>query len=118
MNDEWCPPTGDQLIPTDLDTATAATTPDAARDIEASARSSETSDLVLGVSDADIRLVDAFHHELALEASADKSPPTRAEQLANAELAASFERLKAMTPEELRAETARRLRERQRRDGR
>ena len=118
MNDEWCPPTGEQLIPADLDNVTAATTRDAALDIEASVRSSETSDLVLGVSEADIRLVDAFHHELALEASADKSPPTRAEQLANAELAASFERLKAMTPEELRAERARRLRERQRRGSR
>ena len=74
--------------------------------------------LVLGVSEADIRLVDAYFHELALDASSDPSPPTREEQTANAELAESFARLKSMTPDELRAERARRIRERRRRDGR
>ena len=116
MTDEWCPPTGEQLIPADLDEVTATTTPDVAREIDASVRSMEA-DLVLGVSEADIRLVDAFFHELALDASEDKSPPTRAEQLADAESIAALERLKAMTPDELRAERARRLRERRLRDG-
>ncbi len=74
--------------------------------------------LVLGVSEADIRLVDAYYHELALEASNDPSPLTREEQIADAEWAESFARLKAMTPDELRAERARRIRERRRRDGR
>jgi hypothetical protein len=117
MNDEWCPPSGEQLIPANLDDMTAATTPDAARDIDASARPAESADLVLGVSEADIRLVDAFYHEVALDASTDKAPPTRAERLANAESIAALARLRAMTPDELRAERARRLRERQPRDG-
>ena len=75
-------------------------------------------ELVLGASEADIRLVDAYFHELALDASNDPSPPTREEQIANAESVAAFERLKAMTPDELRAERARRIQERRRRDGR
>ena len=115
MNDEWCPPTGEQTIPAEL---TAATAPDAAHDTEASLKSFEGADLVLGVSEADIRMVDAFFHEVALDASEDKSPLTPAELLADAESVAAFERLKAMTPEEQRAERARRLRERRLRDGR
>jgi hypothetical protein len=118
MNDEWCPPTGEQLIPADLDKTTAATTRNAAGDIDSSARQKESADLVLGVSEADIRLVDAFYHEVALEASADKAPQSRPDHLANAESIAAFERLRAMSPDELRAERARRIRERQRRDGR
>ena len=75
-------------------------------------------EVVLGVSEADINLVDAYFHELALDASEDPSPPTCEEQIADAESVAAFARLKAMTPDELRAETARRIRERRRRDGR
>ena len=114
MNDEWSPPTGEQLIPVDLDNVTGSTTPNA-REIDA--RRTEGADLVLGVSEADIRLVDAFYHELALEASAVKLSASPAEQLADAESVAAFERLKAMTPEEQRAERARRIRERQQGDG-
>jgi hypothetical protein len=72
--------------------------------------SKKRDELVLGVSEADFRLVDAFYQELALEASNDPSAPTREEQTANAESAKSFARLKAMTPDELRAERARRIR--------
>jgi hypothetical protein len=71
-------------------------------------------DLVLRVTEGDIRMVEAYYHELALEASQDRSPPTLEEQIALKKLAASFERLKAMTREELLAERARRLRQRRR----
>ena len=70
--------------------------------------------LVLRVTEGDIRMVEAYYHELALEASQDKSPPTPEEQVALQKLAASFERLKAMTREELLAERARRLRQHRR----
>lgn len=110
MTDEWCPPSGEHSIPKDVETVTA--------NHNDAAQSATCGDLVLGVSEADFRLVDAFFYELALDASNDPSPPTREEQAANAALAASFARLKAMSPDELRVERARRLAERRRRDGR
>lgn len=70
--------------------------------------------LVLRVTEGDIRMVETYYHELALEASQDRSPPTPEEQVALKKLEASFERLKAMTREELLAERARRLHQRQR----
>jgi hypothetical protein len=70
--------------------------------------------LVVRVTESDIRMVESYYHELALEASQDKSPPTPEEQVTLQKLAASFERLKAMTREELLAERARRLRQRRR----
>ena len=70
--------------------------------------------LVLRVTESDIRMVEAYYHELALEASQDRSPPTPEEQVALKKLAPSFERLKAMTREELLAERARRLGQRRR----
>lgn len=80
--------------------------------------SKKRGELVHGVSEADVRLVDTYFHELAIDASNDPSPLTPEEQAADAESVASFARLKAMTPDELRAERARRIRERRRRDGR
>jgi len=65
--------------------------------------SKERDELVLGVSEADFRLVEAFYNELALEASNDPSPPTRGGAGRNAELVESFARLTSMTPDELRA---------------
>ena len=79
--------------------------------------SKKRDDLVLGVSEADINLVDAYFHELALESVSDPSPLTPEEQAADAGSVAAFERLKAMTPDELRAERARRMRERRLRYG-
>ena len=117
MNDEWCPSTGEHVIPTGLDEVTAARTRGTARDIDATARSADNMDLILGVSETDVRLVDALYHELALDASNARTPASRAERDANAESAASFARLKAMTPDELSAERARRMRARQQRRG-
>ncbi len=67
-------------------------------------------DPVLGVTAGELRMVDAFFHELALEAAADPRPPTPAEQIAVDNLRARFERLKAMKPEEADAERERLLR--------
>jgi hypothetical protein len=106
MTDEWCPSSGEHSMLTKDVTSNA----DAAHSADA--------DLALGVSEADIRLVDAFYHEVALEASNDRAPATHEEQAANAALAESFARLNAMTPDELRAERARRREERRLRGGR
>jgi hypothetical protein len=64
-------------------------------------------DPVFGVTSGELRIVDAFFYELALEAAEDPSPPTAEEQLAIDNLRSRFERLKAMTPEEQDAERAR-----------
>ena len=61
----------------------------------------------LGVTGSELRLFDAFLTELAIEAAEDPRPPTAEEQLAIDDLGARFERLQAMTPEELEAERAR-----------
>lgn len=45
--------------------------------------------------------MDAYHYELALDASKDRSPPTPEEPSERGKLATSFERLKAMTCEEM-----------------
>lgn len=71
---------------------------------------SVSDDVDLGISEGDIRIVDAYFYELALDASEDQSPPTPEEKTEIAKLAASFERLKAMTREEMLAERVRRLR--------
>jgi hypothetical protein len=68
-------------------------------------------DLVLRISEDDVRIVEAYYDELALEASRDRSPPTPEEQIELEKLAASSERLKAMTRPEMLALRARRLRQ-------
>jgi len=68
-------------------------------------------DLALRISEGDIRIVDAYYDELALEASQDRSPPTPEEQVELEKLAVSSERLKAMTRQEMLALRARRLRQ-------
>jgi len=65
--------------------------------------------LVLRVSEGDIRMVDAYYDELALDASMDQSPPTPEERIELEKLTALSERLKAMTREEMLALRARRL---------
>jgi hypothetical protein len=66
-------------------------------------------DPMLGVTSGELRIVDAFIHELALEAAEDPSPPTAEEQLAIDDLRERFERLQRMTPEEEEAERQRLL---------
>jgi len=68
-------------------------------------------DLVLRISEGDVRIVDAYYDELALEASRDRSPPTPEEQVELDKLAASSERLKTMTRAEMLVLRARRLRQ-------
>jgi len=68
-------------------------------------------DLVLRISEGDVRIVEAYYDELALEASRDRSPPTPEEQIELEKLAASSERLKAMSRSEIHALRARRLRQ-------
>jgi len=68
-------------------------------------------ELVLRISEGDVRIVEAYYDELALEASRDRSPPTPEEQIELEKLAASSERLKAMSRSEIHALRARRLRQ-------
>jgi hypothetical protein len=69
MNDDWSPPTAEHDRPSSDHERTEAptTTPDG--DV----------DQVFGVSEADVRMVDAFYYELAMDAANDPSPPTPAE---------------------------------------
>ena len=71
---------------------------------------SEGADLAVRISEGDLRIVDAYYYELALEASQDRSPPTPEDQVELAKLTASSERLKSMTREERLALRAHRLR--------
>lgn len=103
MNDDWCPPTDEHDVPGNLDAVPSVATPDQV-------------DPVLGISEGDVRVVDAFYHELALDASKDPSPLTAEEEAAELRMVASFERLKSMTREELLALREHRLRERRRLD--
>ena len=57
-------------------------------------------------------MVDAFFYEVALDASRDPGPLSPGEEAADRRMVEAFEQLKAMSPEELRAEHARRLRAR------
>lgn len=101
MSDDQCSPIGKHAF-------------SRVKDRRATVPASGEVDLALRVSEGDIRIVDAYLAELALEASQDGSPPTPEEQIAADKLAASFERLKAMTREEMLAERVRRLRQRRR----
>ncbi len=105
MNDDWTTPTGEYEQPgRETPTATSATR-------SAGRRHGDAIDPALDVSPAELRIVDAFFYELALEAAEDPSPPNPREQLAIDNLRARFERLQAMTPEEQEAERQRLLRE-------
>lgn len=65
---------------------------------------------VIGTSEEDLRVLDAYYHHLALDASEDPSPPTAAEQAQLDTIRAHNDRLLAMTPEDMLAERARRRR--------
>ncbi len=108
MNDDWSTPTG-EFEPNRCESASRdgvrlrnrGITPDALDD---------DGDPALGVTAGELRMVDALFHELALESAADPRPPTPTEQVAVDNLRARFDRLKAMTPDELAAERERLLR--------
>jgi len=105
MTDDWTTPTGEYEQPCrETPTATSATR-------SAGRRHGDAMDPALDVSSAELRIVDAFFNELALEAAEDPSPPSPREQLAIDNLRARFERLQAMTPEEEEVERQRLLRE-------
>jgi hypothetical protein len=80
----------------------------------------------LGISNDDIRIVAVYLYQLSLDASDDPSlpmyeddpsSPTPEEKAEVEKLAASFERLKKMTREEMLAERSRRLRRPHRLEG-
>jgi len=104
MTDDWCPPTDQRESPRMPEAMTTATAP--ADDV----------DPVLGISEGDIRMVDAFYHELAVDDSEAETPPTADEEAAELRLAGSFDQLKTMTRAELLALQQQRLRERRRRE--
>lgn len=66
-----------------------------------------------GISEEDLRLLDAINHELALDASNDPRPSTPEEDAAVADLLARAQRTMSMTPEQVARE--RRARRRTRR---
>jgi hypothetical protein len=61
----------------------------------------------LGVTAGELRMVDAFLVEVAIDAAEDPRPPSAAEQLAVADLRVRAEHLKVMSPAELDAERER-----------
>ncbi|MCB9507846.1 MAG: hypothetical protein H6709_02240 [Kofleriaceae bacterium] len=102
MTDDWCPPTDERESPRMPEAIPTATAP------------SDDLDPVLGISEGDIRMVDAFYHELAVDASEAERPRTADEEAAELRLAGSFEQLKTMTRDELLAIRQQRLQERRR----
>jgi hypothetical protein len=101
MTDDWSSPTGEYDQPrAERPGAAIAVHPD------------DELDPVFGVTTGELRTVDAFFYELAIDAAEDPRPPTSAEQVAVDNLRARFERLKAMTAEEAAAERERLLRSR------
>jgi hypothetical protein len=58
-------------------------------------------DMTCELPEADLRLLDAINHELALDASNDPRPSTPEEDEAVAELLASARRMKSMTREQV-----------------
>ena len=97
MKDDWSPPTAEHAIQR------------RPRDGAATATNDEI-DPVLGVSERDLRIVNAFYHELALDASQDPAPLTPRELVELGKLEESLSRVKSMSEEELLSLRARRLR--------
>src|SRR5437868_2617291 len=97
MKDDWSSPTAETALPP------------RPRDGAANGPADDV-DPVLGISECDLNIVNAFYHELAVDASQDPSPLTAAELVELESLDASLSRLKSMSREELLAERARRLR--------
>jgi len=103
MNDDWTSPTGEYEFPCGERATARPMAKHTARP------NVDEIDPVLGVTSGELRIVDAFFYELALEAAEDPSPPTAEELIAIDNLRERFEKLKAMTPEEQDAERARLL---------
>lgn len=58
-------------------------------------------DVAGGISEEDLRLLDAINHELALDASNDPRPNTPEEDEADADLHARAQRTMSMTPDQV-----------------
>lgn len=104
MSDDWTPPTGEYKRPRIIASVEVPAGPDV-----------ECIDPVLGISERDLRLVDAFYHNLGVQASEDPSPPTAEEQESIDWLGEQFAKLQAMTPGELDVLREERARARRRR---
>jgi len=63
----------------------------------------EVVDPVLGIPIKDLRLVDSYFHELAMEAALDPRPNTPAEQAIDDELLVRARERMTMSPDEVRA---------------
>ncbi|MCA9674152.1 MAG: hypothetical protein KC464_03840 [Myxococcales bacterium] len=81
MTDDWSTPTGERMP---FEVGNDDATPD--------------SDLLLAVEERDLRLLDAFFHELALDASNDPTPNTPEEQAEDDAMMAWAQRLMATRP--------------------
>jgi hypothetical protein len=64
-------------------------------------------DPVLGVSEADLNLLDAFYHQLALDAAADPRPSTPEEDADDEWLMERARQRMSMSPDEVRAQRER-----------
>ncbi len=107
MSDDWCSPTG-EFEPARGGDASGEGARLRNRG-ETPVELDDEGDPMLGATGGELRMVDAFFHEVALDDAADPRPPTPAEQLAVDNLRTRFERLKAMTPDEQAAERERLL---------
>ena len=65
-------------------------------------------DVTSGIREEDLRLLDAYNHELAIEASDDPRPNTAEEDEEDAELLRRAQLTMSMTPEEVAIRRARR----------
>ena len=94
MSDDWTTGTGEYALP-----------PIKAKVGEEAAPSGP--DLIRDVDERDLNLLDAFYHQLALDASADPRPNTAQEEEDDAWLLARARARMSMTPEQVRAMRAR-----------
>lgn len=81
MTDDWSTPTGEYVR---AELTTDDTTPD--------------SEFLISVEERDLRILDAFFHELAMDASNDPTPNTPEEQAEDDELMAWAQQLMATPP--------------------
>jgi len=97
MNDDWSPPTAEHDRAAIQRKEERAQTPPP-----------DEIDPVLGVSERDLNVLNAYYHHQAVEASQSDAPLTAAEEVQLDAIRAHNDRLLAMTPEEMLAERARR----------
>jgi hypothetical protein len=96
MTDDWSPPTGEHAKQPHREDAT----PDLPT-------LDEAIDPTFGVTAGELRMADTFFYEVARDAAEDPRLPDTAERAAVDDLRSRFERLKAMSPDELAAERTR-----------